>query len=120
MDYGRKVKVRVQGGGLWADPRRTMARPKNTPAAVVASPTPRAQADLKECGITPGEVIWEWPGVRESALHEAESRRMFQRTLACWATDVLRLKRRGLDVPVSRRMEPRQAMPMTTPMRKAA
>jgi hypothetical protein len=45
---------------------------------------------------------------------------MFQRTLACWATDVLRLKRRGLDVPVSRRMEPRQAMPMTTPMRKAA
>lgn len=88
-----------------------MARPKNSPTTLVASPAPLSQTDLKECGITPGEVIWEWPGVRETALHEAESVRMFQRTLALWATDVLRLKRRGMDVPVSRRMEPRQAMP---------
>lgn len=104
-----------------------MARPKNTAATPEASPAPVVQADLKDCGITPGEVIFEWPGVRETALHEAESRRMFQRTLACWATDVLRLKRRGLDVPVSRRSEPRQTMPFapatgspSTGYRKAA
>ncbi len=88
-----------------------MERPKNRPTAAEASPDPVLIADLVDSGFTPGEVIFEWPGVREAALHEAESRHMFHRTLALWATDVLRLKRRGLDVPASRRSEPRQTMP---------
>lgn len=97
-----------------------MTGPKNPARAVPDSPAPAPNADLVERGFTPGEQIAQWPGVREAALHEAESRHMFQRTLAQWAVDVLRLKRRGLDVPVSRRSDPRQAAPGVTPYRRAA
>jgi len=88
-----------------------MERPKAPRIDDRRSPHPAQTADPIDCGTTPAEVIANWPGVRESALDEAESRRMFQRMLACWATDVLRLRRRGLDVPASRRTQPRQAMP---------
>lgn len=88
-----------------------MERPKAARSPDRRSPHPTQPADLKGSEITPAEVIANWPGVRESTLDEAESRRMFQRMLACWATDVLRLKRKGLDVPASRRTQPRQAMP---------
>lgn len=102
------------------DASPTMGRPKNSIAAGSASPTPALPADLSVSGITPGCQIAQWPGVMEAALHEAESRRMFQRTLALWATDVLRLKRRGLDVPVNRRSVPMQAMPAPVAYRRAA
>lgn len=39
-------------------------------------------------------------------LHAIEPRRLFQRALASWATDMLELRRKGLDRP-SRRFESR-------------
>lgn len=43
----------------------------------------------------------EWNSPIEAEL---EARRMYQRTLASWAMDVLSLRRRGLDVPRARRL----------------
>lgn len=62
-------------------------------------------------GVTPAAAIAAWPGIWDDAIPEAESRRLFQRTLAGWATDVLRLKRRGMDVPVLTRREARLVTP---------
>ncbi|MBN8644191.1 MAG: hypothetical protein J0L61_02995 [Planctomycetes bacterium] len=67
----------------------------------------------------PAEAIAAWPGVLENARHEAESRRLFQRTLAGWASDVLRLQRRGLDRPAQARRTPMTATPGAA-FRKAA
>lgn len=52
-----------------------------------------------------------WPGVFDGAQPEAESRRLFQRTLAGWAVDVLRLKRKKLDLPARHTPSARTATP---------
>lgn len=101
-----------------------MQRPRNRPNAPVAapalSPTPALRADLSKGEFTPAAEIARWPGVWDRALDEAESRRMFQRTLSCWAVDVLRLKRRGLDAPVNRRSTTFPPAPASAPRRRAA
>ncbi|MFM9959375.1 MAG: hypothetical protein ACKVZJ_15065 [Phycisphaerales bacterium] len=93
---------------------------QNPPTAPALSPTPVGQADLYQGAFTPAAEIAQWPGVFDRALDEAESRRMFQRTLSCWAVDVLRLKRRGLDVPVNRRSMSFPPAPVSAPLRRAA
>lgn len=95
-------------------------QPSERPACRHPSPAPVGLADLQEGGLTPGHVIANWPGVPETALHEAESRRIFQSTLARWAFDVLRLQRNGLDRPVNRHSVARQASPVSVALRKAA
>lgn len=103
-----------------------------------SSTTPHA-ADTNHCErdscapIRPARTVLEWDsawgghsGAYEAPEHaELEARDMFQRVLAPWAMDVLRLKAAGLDRPTrpDRSLPALDALPLrpaAAPRRRAA
>ncbi|MFU8830127.1 MAG: hypothetical protein ACNA8P_11940 [Phycisphaerales bacterium] len=109
------------------------------PHPATASSQPSQAADTNHC---PSEScalrsthrpILEWesawgtePGTYEAPEHALlEAREMFQRTLAHWAMDVLRLRGAGLDRPTHpdrslTALDPLPIRPASAPRRKAA
>lgn len=99
----------------------SQARGATTTGAMHPQPqcsAPSLSADESDSVPVPGTWAWaafgrEWNSPQQA---EQEARRMFHRALAQWATDVLALRRRGLDRPGT----PVRASAIVTPHLRAA